>query len=710
VTRVRRENRRLAELLPLRRQSAAILVEYPYYRSDPAHWAANLRQLRELGADVITAYVPWRLHEIDLGGGVYDYDFTGRSQPHADLTGFLGLVEDAGLLAVLKPGPYIYAEVRLGGLPDRIVHGESKSAMTASGQHPTSEAQPLPSAFDPSFRSASRAWLSALREQVLHPLTHPSGPISAIQLGNEGIYGELNKPMTASDFSTPALDEWRHWAGEEAIEVDGGGTFPKKASPQARTAWARWSGTGLSVLLDEFRSALGNSLVATVNLPLPELSGCEAEPEAWFSRAVRVVPAGVLPGHTSWAGNAAQSDTALSAVWFGMRLLRADTVEDNWGFTWTDETYAVPIVPVYHGILGLACGSSTIAVYTGCTTWSWPRIITPDQAGLVEDGEDPERYAAPYCPGAPVDESGATHANARGLQLLRRFLDWHGTALLGTAFKADAWLVVDQLTVAEQAWSPGQANSTRPLPVAVAGCTRWMVQDGRQPDVALPDDQCLAVPPVAGRSWVVVGGRSMCRSLQARLTEGALHGERVFVVGLLPSQDETGAPCRTLASAFTDLSDANLGLVHLRDTADAPAALDPVAVLHALLRGAEPAHAAVTPPLRLIRADEVTNTAFVFLLSRSDAENVANGTLGRVDYSVSMPPRGAVVLVLRDDELAGFLVAAVNEAAGVTGTLDLTVGVERIALGRAGDAVGRRTTEGWEINVLAAPNSARREG
>jgi beta-galactosidase GanA len=80
-------------------------------------WAANLRQLRELGADVITAYVPWRLHELRLGDGRYDYDFNGRSQPHADLVGFLDLVRNAGLFAVLKPGPFINAEVRLGGCP-----------------------------------------------------------------------------------------------------------------------------------------------------------------------------------------------------------------------------------------------------------------------------------------------------------------------------------------------------------------------------------------------------------------------------------------------------------------------------------------------------------------------------------------------------------------------------------------------------------------
>lgn len=379
-------NRRLAEALKLSTPRPAIIAEYPYYRADPAHWPDNLRDLRGIGVDAISAYVPWRLHEVNLGGGAVDYDFTGRVQAHVNLVGFLRRVHETGLRAILKPGPHIYAEVRLGGLPDRVVSGEFIPATTASGRYLTSEAMPLPSAFDQGFRSASRTWLSAFREQVIIPFAGPSGPIAAVQLGNEGIYGELNRPMTESDFSAPALAEWRrrmtHIVGRSVAAADE--AFPKESSVGTRHSWARWSGSGLSLLLDEFRTAMGGDLTASVNLPLPELSGPDAEPEAWLCRAVGAVPARVLAGHTSWAGNAAHSGTALAAVWFGIRLLHADTVEDNWGFVWSDESYARPAVPVYHSLLGLAFESSTVGVYTGCTTWNWPEVIAPDPDGLIK--------------------------------------------------------------------------------------------------------------------------------------------------------------------------------------------------------------------------------------------------------------------------------------------------------------------------------------
>ncbi|HTZ43605.1 MAG TPA: beta-galactosidase, partial [Jatrophihabitans sp.] len=96
-----------------------LLGEYPYYRADPAHWAGNLGELRGAGVDVLTCYLPWRLHEYPDGAG-YSYDFTGTRAAQHDVARLLRLAQQAGLAVVLKPGPFIHAEVQLGGLPDRL--------------------------------------------------------------------------------------------------------------------------------------------------------------------------------------------------------------------------------------------------------------------------------------------------------------------------------------------------------------------------------------------------------------------------------------------------------------------------------------------------------------------------------------------------------------------------------------------------------------
>lgn len=50
----------------------------------------------------ILRYIPWNFHEVDPGV----YDFTGDR----DVTHFLQLAQDLGLLVILRPGPYICGE------------------------------------------------------------------------------------------------------------------------------------------------------------------------------------------------------------------------------------------------------------------------------------------------------------------------------------------------------------------------------------------------------------------------------------------------------------------------------------------------------------------------------------------------------------------------------------------------------------------------
>ena len=52
-------------------------------------------------------YVPWNHHELYP----YQYTFTGA----ADVVHFLELAEKVGFLIILRPGPYICAEVRPRG-------------------------------------------------------------------------------------------------------------------------------------------------------------------------------------------------------------------------------------------------------------------------------------------------------------------------------------------------------------------------------------------------------------------------------------------------------------------------------------------------------------------------------------------------------------------------------------------------------------------
>jgi beta-galactosidase len=668
------------------------LGEFPYYRADPARWADLLRALRELGIDVVTASVPWRLHEVGDGRSLVSYDFDGRFCPHANLIGFLQLAKDIGIFVMLRTGPYIFAEVRLGGLPDRVVPGACVRALDAGGDEHRIEGRSLPSAYDPDFRRIAAGWLSALRVQALSAMTYPAGPVIAVQLGNEGIF----EGVDGSDYSAAAVAHFTTWAGMFAASSEPARVRADSVlrSAELRERWNRWAGPGLADLLGEFRAALGDVVPSVASLPLPQLASREGHAAAWMCRVPESVPSGVLRGYTSWAGNAWDSDSAFLALWFGVRALRADSVEENWGFTWTDTSYAQSIVPVYNALLGMAFGSTTISVYTACTTRTWPGLIAPCEEGPREAGIDAP-YTPPYCPGAPLDESGSFHPNASGLRLLTTFLRWHGLALRRGSCSPSAWLVADPVTLSAPAHGAG-ADPT-PVETAISACGELLLTGACEPDVALLADIQSGCGP-----WIVVGGGGMSRSVQQALAARVQAGDLCAVIGELPVYDERWLPCTDLAEAVAAFPGrtAVLPVTGARPPLDAADWGDFGPMLSWSLSASRDANGhRPRPVLALRRSDTATSSDVLFCFSRSQHEQIYQTHLGGA-VTVRLCPRGAAVLLFRDSVLTGFLVKAVNEITGTSVTVEVSAGDDRVLVDLAADAVGRRTPVGWEIALF----------
>ncbi|KAL6219654.1 hypothetical protein ACLB2K_007413 [Fragaria x ananassa] len=72
-------------------------------------WPDLIRKSKEGGLDAIESYVFWNAHEPVRR----EYDFTGN----LDLVRFLKTVQEEGLYAVLRIGPYVCDEWNFGGLP-----------------------------------------------------------------------------------------------------------------------------------------------------------------------------------------------------------------------------------------------------------------------------------------------------------------------------------------------------------------------------------------------------------------------------------------------------------------------------------------------------------------------------------------------------------------------------------------------------------------
>ena len=80
-----------------------------YFRNMPDTWSDIFKKMKAMGCNCVETYCAWNLHEKQPG--VYDFD------GNLDISLFLKKAAEAGLMAIVRPGPYICAEWEFGGLP-----------------------------------------------------------------------------------------------------------------------------------------------------------------------------------------------------------------------------------------------------------------------------------------------------------------------------------------------------------------------------------------------------------------------------------------------------------------------------------------------------------------------------------------------------------------------------------------------------------------
>ena len=178
-----------------------------YFRTPPRHWGRCLQAIRGLGFVAVETYVPWGIHEVRAG----QFDFTLQR----DLGAFLDAAAGEGLLALLRPGPHINAELTWFGFPERIVSDPRMLARTARGTPAAlmipPRGFPVPSYASSAFLDEVRGWYAAVAE-VVAPRLHPRGPVVAIQVDNEHAHF-FRSGAYDGDYHDEALLAWRACSG-----------------------------------------------------------------------------------------------------------------------------------------------------------------------------------------------------------------------------------------------------------------------------------------------------------------------------------------------------------------------------------------------------------------------------------------------------------------------------------------------------------------
>ncbi|WP_031483494.1 glycoside hydrolase family 35 protein [Streptomyces bicolor] len=135
-----------------------------YFRVHEAQWGHRLAMLRAMGLNCVETYVPWNLHE----------PAPGRSRDVAALGRFLDAAGEAGLWAIVRPGPYICAEWENGGLPYWLTAEVGARARTR----------------DERYLGHVASWFGRLLGEVVPRQIDRGGPVIMVQVENEyGSYG-----------------------------------------------------------------------------------------------------------------------------------------------------------------------------------------------------------------------------------------------------------------------------------------------------------------------------------------------------------------------------------------------------------------------------------------------------------------------------------------------------------------------------------------
>lgn len=80
-----------------------------YFRNMPDTWEDIFRKLLAMGCNCVETYCAWNMHEKKPG----EFDFSGI----LDIGRFIKTAGELGLMAIVRPGPYICSEWEFGGLP-----------------------------------------------------------------------------------------------------------------------------------------------------------------------------------------------------------------------------------------------------------------------------------------------------------------------------------------------------------------------------------------------------------------------------------------------------------------------------------------------------------------------------------------------------------------------------------------------------------------
>lgn len=138
---------------------------HPWRIPSPQAWRDVLQKIKAAGFNAVSFYFFWGDHQSEEGGA---FNFDKGTRRDIDL--LLTMAKEEGLYVIARPGPYVNAEISMGGLPAYMTNYAASSLRST----------------DPKALAASKSWLKAFNSIAKkHLITTGGGSIIMYQVENE---------------------------------------------------------------------------------------------------------------------------------------------------------------------------------------------------------------------------------------------------------------------------------------------------------------------------------------------------------------------------------------------------------------------------------------------------------------------------------------------------------------------------------------------
>jgi beta-galactosidase len=502
--------------------------------------------MADAGLGAASVYVPWNWHSPDEG----ITDFTGGSVPERDLPAALEEIAAAGLECVFRPGPFITAEWRDGGIPGWLLRDYPQIAALDTLGRATGRGRSYPviTHSHPDYLSRAQEWMErALAIAMTYAKGH-GGPVVNVQLDDEPSYWRtLGEPL-AADYNPFLLKRYASLHGEPPRE-------PARdyAGVRAHLDWMEFKLTEVNnyvQFLYEVVAATGiESMGVSVSLLHPYLLPWSAVRSAEHIR-VNDLPVQL----TNECYLALFSGSAVPEQKLGAVLACHETY-----LMWRAGTPGEPVTMEVQG-------SNSTWLTPGAMELLYALTVVRGIRGLnyymMTGGTNPSGFengtGAEYDISAPISRTGQARPHYDVIAKTGQIMGgWLGDRLYGARPLRDTWI---------GGYAPYEMT-------ALTGCAdvlgmRELAETFDGGDIGQSTASSLAALfalnsvsfgcldleadiPAVPQLWVP-GGAFMAESAQRRLADYVRKGGHLVIMPDLPRLDETFRPCGVLAELIGD--------------------------------------------------------------------------------------------------------------------------------------------------------------